>query len=211
MLGGVTWPVAELEERFAIISNSFPYYLYLLQLTFIVILLIISIYLVYLGTSYIFNGDFNSLSTKPHSKMLSAADKKLLFTLRKELSLNRPNLEKAIDAFISSVIYYCNTLYAGVSQYSLICIQLVQNAAACLLTKKTPRREHVAIVLYKLFWLPVCFRIDFTLLRFLFKALNALPPPYLSEILTLLTLTLHKLNRALRSSNQLLLDGQTFG
>lgn len=76
MLGGVTRPVAALEERFTIISNSFPHYLYLLQLTFIVILFtfIISIYLVYLGTSYIFNGDFNSLSTKPHSKTLSAAE-----------------------------------------------------------------------------------------------------------------------------------------
>lgn len=96
MLGGVTRPVAALEERFAIISNSFPHYLYLLQLTFIVILLIISIYLVYLGTSYIFNGDFNSLSTKPHSKMLSAADKKLLFTLRKELSLIIPTLRRPL-------------------------------------------------------------------------------------------------------------------
>lgn len=136
-----------------------------MRLTFSVILLIISIYLVYLGTSYICNGDFNSLSAKPHSKNAVGSRIGAAFYIeeRIEIFLNRPNFEKAIDAFISSGIYYCNTLYVGVSQSPLICLQLVQNAAACLLTK-TPRREHIPLVLYKLYWLPVRFRIDLKLL-----------------------------------------------
>ena len=50
-------------------------------------------------------------------------------------------------------------------------------------------------------WLPVCFRIDFKLLLFVFNAINGLAPSYLSEILTICD---H--GRALRSSGQLLLE-----
>lgn len=48
--------------------------------------------------------------------------------------LSRADLEKAIHAFISSRIDYCNALYVGVHQTGLHRLQLVQNAAARLLT-----------------------------------------------------------------------------
>lgn len=48
---------------------------------------------------------------------------------------------------------------------------------------------------------PLASRIELKILMFVFTALDGLPPPYLSEILVL-----RKQNRALRSSNQLLLD-----
>lgn len=109
-------------------------------------------------------------------------------------------LEKAIHAFISSRLDYCNALYVGTSQSSISRLQFVQNAAACLLTNN-PRREHITPVLYSFHWLPVHFRIDFKILTFVFKALNGLAPPYLSDLLTP-----QVRNRTLRSSNQRLLE-----
>ena len=44
--------------------------------------------------------------------------------------LSRQDLEKAIHAFISSRLDYCNALYVGLSQSSISRLQLVQNAAA---------------------------------------------------------------------------------
>uniref|UniRef100_A0A8C9YRA1 Solute carrier family 23 member 4 n=1 Tax=Sander lucioperca TaxID=283035 RepID=A0A8C9YRA1_SANLU len=108
--------------------------------------------------------------------------------------------EKAIHAFISSRLDYCNALYVGLNQTSISRLQLLQNAAARFLTN-TSRRAHSTAVLYTLHWLPVCFRIYFKILLFVFKALNGLAPEYLSEILTL-----REHNRSLRSSNQLVLE-----
>lgn len=110
--------------------------------------------------------------------------------------LTRHDLEKALHAFISSRLDYCNALYIGLSQTSLSHLQLVQNAAARFLTS-TSRRAHITPVLATLHWLPVRFRIDFKILLFVFKALNGLAPEYLSELLTL-----GGQNRRLRSSAQ---------
>lgn len=84
----------------------------------------------------------------------------------------------------------------SVSQSSLSRPQLVQNAAAQFLTN-TSTPQHIAPVLSSLHWLPVAFRIDFKILVFVFKALNGLGPPYLSDLLSV-----RNQNRALRSANQ---------
>lgn len=68
--------------------------------------------------------------------------------------LSKRDMEKVIHAFISIWLDYCNALYVGVSQGSLAHLQLVQNAAACLLTG-THRHEHVIPILSSLHWLPV--------------------------------------------------------
>lgn len=52
---------------------------------------------------------------------------------------------------------------------------LVQNTAARVLTK-TNKREHVT--LKSLYWLLVCCRIDFKIVLLVYKAPNALVPPY---------------------------------
>ena len=95
--------------------------------------------------------------------------------------LPRQQLEIAIHAFISTRLDYCNSLYTGLDQSSLRRLQLVQNAAARLLTS-TRRREHITPVLASLHWLPIKFRIDFKVLLFAFKSLNGLAPLYLSEL-----------------------------
>ena len=71
-------------------------------------------------------------------KQLNAVVKGSFFQLRTlakiKSFLSPKDLEKVIHAFISSRLDYCNSLYTGISHSSLSCLQLVQNAAAGLLT-----------------------------------------------------------------------------
>lgn len=91
-------------------------------------------------------------------------------------------MEKVIHACISTRLDYCNALYVGVS----------------LLTG-AHRHEHVTPILSCLHWLPVHDRINFKVLTLVYKCLNGLAPPYLSELLQL-----YIPSRTLRSADQLL-------
>ena len=79
-------------------------------------------------------------------------------------------------------------------------LQLVQNAAARVLTK-TRMRDHITPVLASLHWLPVDFKIDFKIILLVYKALNGLAPSYLSDCLPR-----YVPHRHLRSSTAGLLD-----
>ncbi|XP_037548511.1 uncharacterized protein LOC119425058 [Nematolebias whitei] len=113
--------------------------------------------------------------------------------------LSQHHFQILIHAFITTRLDYCNSLYVGLSQSLLTRLQLVQNAAARLLTG-TKKREHITPVLESLHWLPVRFRINFKVLLFVFKCLHGLAPQYLSDLLQLYTPS-----RSLRSADQLLL------
>ena len=82
-----------------------------------------------------------------HIKQIS---KTLLFHLRniakirKVLSLQ--DAEKRIHACITSRLDYCNSLLSGCSNNSIQSLQLIQNAAACTLTR-TKKYEHISPVL----------------------------------------------------------------
>lgn len=114
--------------------------------------------------------------------------------------LSRQHFEIVIHAFVTTRLDYCNSLYVGVSASSIARLQMVQNAAARLLTG-TRKFEHISPILASLHWLPIHFRIDFKTILFVFKSLNGLAPPYLSELL-------HPYSpaRSLRSADQLLLS-----
>ncbi len=88
----------------------------------------------------------------------------------------------------------------GIEQSALNRLQLVQNAAARLLTG-TKKCEHITPVLSALHWLPVRFRIDLKILLFVFKALNGLDPADLSELIPA-----HQPSKALRPANQIIPD-----
>ena len=75
-------------------------------------------------------------------------------------ALFHKDLEIVIHAFITSRLDYCNSLYLGLPQSSLKRLQLVQNAAARLLTG-TRRREHITPILASLHWLTILFRVQF--------------------------------------------------
>ena len=95
--------------------------------------------------------------------------------------LSLHNFEILIHAFLTTHLDYCCTLYSWRSQMLLSGLQLVQNAAAHLLTGTT-KHKHTP-VLASLYWLPVCFRADFKILLFALKCLYGLSPQYLSDLL----------------------------
>lgn len=146
---------------------------------------------VILDSNFTFEKQISSVVQRSFFKL------RLLSKVRSFLSFK--NFERAIHAFIISQLDYCNSLYAGVSQTCLARLQLVQNAAAHLLTR-TKRCEHISPVLASLHWLPVRFRINFKILLLTYKALNGQAPGYLSDLLQTYTPL-----RSLRSSDLLLL------
>ncbi len=108
--------------------------------------------------------------------------------------------EKLIHAFIFVRLDYCNSLYACVSQSLLTRLQLVQNAAARLLMG-VRKHQHISPILATLHWLPIPYRVYFKLLILVYKVLHNLAPSYLTDLLHV-----HKPQRNLRSSNQMILD-----
>ncbi|KAI2643977.1 putative RNA-directed DNA polymerase from transposon BS [Labeo rohita] len=101
--------------------------------------------------------------------------------LRPMLSMS--NAETLIHAFMTSRLDYCNALLDGCSARLINKLQLVQNAAARVLTR-TKKYDHISPVLSTLHWLPIKHRIDFKILLITYKALNGLAPQHLSELLS---------------------------
>ncbi len=101
--------------------------------------------------------------------------------LRPMLSMS--NAEIFIHAFMTSRLDYCNALLGGCSARLINKLQMVQNAAARVLTR-TRKYDHISPVLSTLHWLPIKHRIDFKILLITYKALNGLAPQYLSELLS---------------------------
>ncbi len=102
-------------------------------------------------------------------------------------------IEKLMECIVD--IKNCNALLGGCSARLINKLQMVQNAAARVLTR-TRKYEHISPVLSTLHWLPTKHSIDFRILLIIYKALNGLAPQYLSELLSH-----HSPSRPLRSQN----------
>ena len=113
--------------------------------------------------------------------------------------LSPSDLQKVIYMFIFSRLDYCNSLYSGLPDKTIYPLQLVQNAAARLLSG-TRMRDSISPVLASLHWLRVKQRIKFKTLMFTYKALHGLAPAYLEELVVQ-----SSSDRDLRSNNQLTL------
>ncbi len=97
--------------------------------------------------------------------------------------LSMSNAEMFINAFMTSRLDYCNAFLAGCSARLINKQQMVQNAAARVLTR-TRKYDNISPVLPTLHWLLIKHHIDFKILLITFKALNRLAPQYLSKLLS---------------------------
>ncbi len=80
---------------------------------------------------------------------------------------------------------YCNSLYYGQSQSFIMHLQMVQNAAARLITGSR-RFDRISPILISLNWLTVTSRIMFKIVTFVFKSLQNQAPSYLSEAISIM-------------------------
>ena len=111
--------------------------------------------------------------------------------------LEKQAADKLIHAFVGSRLDYCNSLLVGIPEISLAKLQMVQNIAARILTG-TRKYDHMPPVLYKLHWVPVKYRIEYTIILMNYQALNGLAPNYLQDLLQV-----YQPERSLRSSADL--------
>ncbi len=99
--------------------------------------------------------------------------------------------EKLVHAFMTSRLDYCNALLGGCPASSINKLQVVQNAAARVLTRSR-KYDHITPILQ--------YRISYKILLLTYKALNGLAPAYLTSLLSR-----YNPSRSLRSQNSGLL------
>ncbi len=107
--------------------------------------------------------------------------------------------EKLVHAFMTSSLDYCNALLGGCPASSINKLQIVQNAAARVLTRSRTY-DHITPILQSLHWLPIKFRISYKILLLAYKTLNYVAPAYLTNLLLRYNPT-----RSIRSQNSGLL------
>ena len=125
-----------------------------------------------------------------------------LFNIRRiRKFLSSENTQVLVNAFVTSRLDYCNSVLYGLPTTELQKLQRVENAAARLICNVS-RFDHISPTLKMLHWLPVKYRIDFKILLITYKAIHGLAPAYLSELITLKTVSRY----SLRSSGEVLLQ-----
>ena len=124
----------------------------------------------------------SDLSFNSHMKAVSKSAFYHLENIAKVKNfMSSVDLEKFIHAFITSRVDYCNGLFTGLPTKTIKPLQIIQNAAARLLTR-TKRKDHITPILKSLHWLPVTYRIDFKVILLAFKSLNGQGSLYIAEM-----------------------------
>ena len=77
------------------------------------------------------------------------------------------------NAFVSSRLDYCNSLFRSLSKFNLHRLQSIQNSAARIVTNSS-KYTRITPVLKKLHWLPVQFRSEFKLATLVYKFISIL-------------------------------------
>ncbi len=98
-----------------------------------------------------------------------------------------------------SWLEYCNALLGGCPASSINKLQIVQDAAARVLTRSR-KYDHITPILQSLHWLPIKFHISYKILLLTYKALNGLAPAHITSLVSRYNPT-----RSLRSQNSGLL------
>ncbi len=78
------------------------------------------------------------------------------------------NAQMLIHAFMTAMLDYYNALLGGCSARLINKLQMVQNAAARVLTR-TRKYDHISPVMSTLHWLPIKHHKDFKILLIIIK------------------------------------------
>ena len=87
------------------------------------------------------------------------------------------------NAFVSSRLDYCNSLFRSLSKFNLHSLQSIQNSAARIVTILS-KYTQITLVLRKLHWLPVQFRSEFKLVTLVYKFIHTGFPKYFAPYLS---------------------------
>ena len=87
------------------------------------------------------------------------------------------------NAFVSSQLDYCNSLFRSLSKFNLHTLQRIQNTAARIVTNSS-KYTQITPVLRKLHWLPIQFRTEFKLATLVYKFIHIGFPKYFAPHLS---------------------------
>ena len=87
------------------------------------------------------------------------------------------------NAFVSSQLDYCNSLFRSLSKFNLHRLQSIQNSAARIVTNSS-KYTLITPVLKKLHWFPVQFRSEFKLATLVYKFIHTGFPKYFAPYLS---------------------------
>ena len=87
------------------------------------------------------------------------------------------------NAFVSSRLDYCNSLFRSLPKFNLHRLQSIQNSAARIVTNSS-KYTRITPVLRKLHWLPVQFRSEFKLATLVYKFIHTGFPKYFAPYLS---------------------------
>ena len=97
--------------------------------------------------------------------------------------LSTADAEILIHASISSRLDYCNALFSSLLCESTKSLQMVQNAAATVLTRSR-KFDHITPILASLHWLPVHIRSDYKVLLMTYKTVHSTAVVQTSDLIT---------------------------
>ena len=87
------------------------------------------------------------------------------------------------NAFVSSRLDYCNSLFRSLSKFNLHKLQSIQNSAARIVANSS-KFTRITPVLRKLHWLPVQFHSEFKLATLMYKFIHTGFPKYFAPYLS---------------------------
>ena len=132
----------------------------------------------------------STLSFDQHIKEMTTISFYQLRSIAENRSyLTTPDSEIPIHAFVSSRLDYCNALLSGLPLESTKSLQMVQNAAARVLSC-TRKCDHITPS-YPLHWLPINIRSDFKVLLMTYKTVRGLAPIVDADICSLIKREIH--------------------
>jgi hypothetical protein len=140
----------------------------------------------------------NTLSFSANMKAVARSCRFMLYNIRKV----QPSLTQVlIQGLVLYRLDYCNSLLAGLPACTIKPLQLIQDAAACLVFN-LPKFSHVTTLLRTLHWLPVEAQIHYKTMVLAYGTARGTAHPYLQAMLKPYTPT-----RALSSATSGLLPG----